>query len=975
MHDYLKRENMRFYLILLLSSLSLGAWSQNGTISGTVTEKDNNNEPAYGAIVRVDSTKYGAPADFDGQYNISVPPGTYNVSCQFTGFALVVVKDVVVTAGKTTVVDFPLSEQLVDTTGTIIVYGEKLTSGQAIVNEDIHQGNNTADGQGQTEIKQSTATTAGDVARRIPGVTLVGDRFVIVRGLSERYNSVMLNNIIAPSIEQDVKAFSFNLVPSAMIDRFMIYKSPSPDLPGEFSGGAIKISTTEIPSQTGLNINYQAGYRSTATFQPFTINKGGTSDMFGFGASSRHLPADFPVNVRNLMNDPDGAQVAGRSLSNNWGTTTFNAPVDTRFSTTYSYRLSKPKFQFGNITSLNYSNTFQHVTSDRLDYNVFDPVTNQSDTVFHFSDNIYTNSVRLAFVQNNAVRFGNTGQHRLSFKNLFNQTGDNETTLRTGKHNEFGDYRQEYSYRYTQKTLYTGQLGGEHDLNSGRTRLNWITAYSLTRSEDPDWRRARYSKPISAAANDPYMFYVSFSAQPFFLGRIFMNMQEDAIAGAANLEQDIAIGKDSATKKDGYTFEFKTGVYYDHKEREFSVRNIGYKAGSSATFGNYALFVLPIDLVFAPENINNADGLALDEDTKKSDSYIASNRLLAGYVMGVFPIGKFKGSFDGETHERIRISGGVRVENNVQKLNSNTIPGDTVMINNDTTTILPSVNVAYNFTDRMLVRVAYGKTLNRPEFREIAPFSFYDFVFNSIYSGNPELKTPSIDNYDLRWEFYPRPGENITIGAFYKRFVNPIEVYFVPGIGSGGTRGFTWANAYQARNYGLEIEIRKKLDSINVPIIRNLSVIANAAWIKSVIDLNKDSLGSETSQRPMMGQSPWIANAGLYYRNDSIGLSVNVMYNVIGPRVVVVGIPDIPAVWEMPRHQVDLSITQTLGKNRNIDIRMNVTDLFNQPFLLLQDANEDGKLDKHNDQALQYYNRGTYVTFGLTVRLLEPKQK
>lgn len=970
---------MRNLLIALFGLVSVCAAAQNGTIAGTVAERDNSDAPAFGAIISVDSTRLGAQADFDGKFKISVPAGTYNVRCQYTGYIPVMAKTIVVVAGKTTTVDFPLTDHLEiiagDSGGVVEIIAIRPTQSQATVLQDIKNGDNTTDGQGQGEIKQSVATDAGQVARRIPGVTLVGDRFVIVRGLSERYNSVLLNNVIAPSVESDVKAFSFNLVPSAMIDRFMIYKSPSPDLPGEFSGGVIRISTTEIPAQTSWSINYQAGYRSTATFQPFTINKGDSRDLIASGAASRGLPAGFPANVRDLMNDPDATQSIGQSLNNNWGLTTTNAPVDTRFSTTFSYRLSKPKFQFGNITSVNYSNTYQHVLSDRLDYNVYDTINNHPDTIFHFTDNIFTNSVRVAFVQNNAFRFGKVGQHRVSIKNLFNQTGDNETTLRTGIHSEFGDYRKEYSYRYTQKSLYTGQLGGEHEFNSGSTRLDWTVAYSAARSKDPDWRRARYSKPLSSGPDDPYTFYLSFSAQPFFLGRIFINMNEDAVAGTFNIEQDVTIGKDSATKDNGYTFVIKAGSYYDQKDRTFNVRNIGYKAGSSATFGNYDLFLLPIDQIFTPENINNVDGLAIDEDTKKADSYLAANRLIAGYLMGKFPIGKFKGPYDGENHERVRISGGVRIENNLQTLNSNTIPGDTVIVNNNITRVLPSINIAFNLTDRMLIRGAYGKTLNRPEFREIAPLYFYDFVFNSINTGNPDLKTPSIDNYDLRWEFYPRSGENITFGAFYKRFMNPIEVYFVPGIGSGGTRSFTWANAYQAQNYGLEIEVRKKLDSIDVPIIRNLSVIANASVIKSIIDLNEDSLGSSTSQRPMMGQSPWIINAGLYYQNDSIGLQINAMYNVIGPRVVIAGIPDIPAVWEMPRHQFDVAIIKTFGKNRNVDVRLNIADILNQQFLLLQDANGDGELNRDNDQALQYYKRGTYVTFGLTVRLLEPKRE
>jgi outer membrane receptor protein involved in Fe transport len=275
----------------------------------------------------------------------------------------------------------------------------------------------------------------------------------------------------------------------------------------------------------------------------------------------------------------------------------------------------------------------------------------------------------------------------------------------------------------------------------------------------------------------------------------------------------------------------------------------------------------------------------------------------------------------------------------------------------------------------MLVRAAYGKTLNRPEFREISPNYFYDFLFNSINVGNSDLRTASVDNFDLRWEFYPRPGENITVGGFYKKFVDPIEMYFIPGVGSGGTRSFTWGNAAQATNTGVEIEFRKKLDSLNIPVVRDLAIVANAAWIKSVIDLDSANVGNASQQRPMMGQSPWIVNGGLYYQNDSIGLQINAMYNVVGPRVVIVGIPGVPEVWEMPRHQIDLSVTKTLGKNRNIDIRLNVTDLLNQPVQLLQDANGDGELNKETDQQMQTFKRGTYVTLGFTLRLLEPKTK
>ena len=966
------------HLFGFLSALffAITGYSQTGTISGSVTEKANA-APVIGAIVRVDSTTSGAQTDFDGKYVIKIKPGTYSISCKVMGFAPVTIQNVNVVAGKTTVLDIPIepASQLVgnDTSGFVVIYESRPTSSQTSVLADIKEGNVAADGQAKSEIQKSTATDASQVARRIPGVTVVDNRFVVVRGLSERYNAVLLNNVLAPSVESDVKAFSFDLVPSAMIDRFMVYKSPSPDLPGEFSGGVVKVSTTDIPEKTNFTVNYASGFRTGTTFQPFVMNEGSKMDKWSFGAKDRALPDGFASNVRDFNNDPQAIQDLGRSLDSNWANRTYNAPLDHRVNMTYAYRLSKQGFQFGNITSLNYSNTNAYFQSNRLDYNTYNPAFQQSDTVFYYEDGIYTNRVRIALVQNNSVRFGKEGQHRISLKNLFNNMGDNETTLRGGRNIEEGDYRQEYSYRYGQRLLYTGQLGGEHSFNKERTKVDYTLAYSAARRTEPDWKRVRYTKAFSAAESDPYNLYLPFSAQPFFLGRLYIDMKEDIYAAAANVEQKITLGADSASKQDGYTFTLKSGVYLESKERSFNVRNLGYKAGSFQTYTNQELLTTPIDQLFAPENINNVDGLAIDEDTKKADQYYSSIDIQAAYLMAVMPFGHFVGKTDGEDHERVRVSGGVRLERSIQKLNSNTIPGDTVIVNNDITRVLPSVNIAYNLTDRMLVRMAYGKTLNRPEFREIAPLYFYDFIFNSINTGNDSLRTASVDNFDLRWEFYPRPGENITVGAFYKRFVDPIEMYFVPGVGSGGTRSFTWGNAPLANNYGVEVEIRKKLDSLNVPVIRNMSVVANAAFIKSAIELTDDSIGNRSNQRPMMGQSPWIVNAGLFYQNDSIGLQVNAMYNVIGPRVVIVGIPGIPEVYEMPRHQVDLAIVKTFGKQKNIDVRLNITDLLNQNFVLLQDANGDGTLDRNNDQQMQFFQRGTYYTLGFTVRLLEPK--
>ena len=952
---------------LFLSATRL--FSQTGTISGVITEQSNA-ELVIGAVVIVDSfPKYGAITDFDGKYSVRIPAGTYSLTCHYTGYAAMTIKDVVVENGKNTHLDFLLASR---TDSVVEIRGEKTTGTIGFVLDTIHKGNGAADGLDKSTITKIVATSAVDVATKIPGVTIVDNRFIIVRGLSERYNATLLNNTLAPSAESDVKAFSFDLIPSSMIDNFFVYKSPSPELPGEFAGGVIKITTTDIPDHTRLTVGYTGGFRSGTTFNPFSMNKGGAGDLFASGASDRALPGNFPANLHDVT-DPRTLEEVGRSLSSSWNYTTKNAPADIKFNIGGEYRYSREKIQFGNITAINYSNTYAYKVINRLDYNAYDTINHQSDTMINFQDAGYVNAVRLAFIQNNAVRFGHNGSQRITFKNLFNQMGDNETVLRTGKSMENGEYRKEYSFHYSQRTIYTGQLSGQHEFNHKNTQLDWTIGYSLSRRSDPDWRRARYSKSFAAPEEAPYSAYIGFNAEPFFLGRIFIHMNEDNIAGAVNYKQTIVLGKKEAEKKNGYTFTFRAGIYTEEKSRDFSVRNLGY-AEARPIYFNQSILTLPLDSIFLPQNINDSTGIKIAEDTHQSDQYHATNSLQAGYLMFVMPFGHFKGKMDQEDHERIRLSWGARVEHNIQQLNSNRRNGDTVIVNNNLTHILPSVNFAYNFTERMLARLAYGRTLNRPEFREIAPLYFYDFISNAINVGNDSLKTPSIDNYDLRFEFYPRHGENITFGAFYKKFTNPIEMYFVPGVGSGGTRSFTWGNAPEANSWGMEIELRKKLDSINVPVIRNLSVVANAAWIHSEVILSAQNKGESFNTRPMMGQSPWIINAGLFYQNDSGRFQVNAMYNVIGPRVVIVGIPGVPEVYEMPRHQVDLAFIKTLGKRDNIDLRLNISDLLNQETVLLQDANDDGKLDKKTDQRMTYYKRGTYFTFGINVRLLEPKQ-
>jgi outer membrane receptor protein involved in Fe transport len=417
------------------------------------------------------------------------------------------------------------------------------------------------------------------------------------------------------------------------------------------------------------------------------------------------------------------------------------------------------------------------------------------------------------------------------------------------------------------------------------------------------------------------------------MGRLFLEMNENIWMGAANYEHRFLF-KDKTGVIKKFQPTLKVGTYLENKSREFSIRNIGYAPSSIFTF-DWNLANLPIDSLFIEENINSTTGMKLDEDTKGADSYKAENKLRSYYAMVRLPFTK-----------RWNLSAGLRIEDNTQILRSNEITGDTVNVEYHIVRGLPSGNLSYHIIeDTLLLRAGYGKTLNRPEFRELAPLSFYDFVFNAIYTGNPELETPSIDNMDFRAEWYPNAGEMISAGFFYKKFFNPIEIYFVPGVGSGGTRSFTYDT-----------------------FLSRFSLVANASFIKSKVELSEaDAQTGVDATRPMMGQSPYIINAGIYYEDPKSGWSINLLYNRIGERIVIVGIPGIPEVYEMPRNLLDLTISKNIGKYASI--RLSANDIFNNKFVLLQDANNDDKLDIDTDQVMQFYRRGSYFTAGFTFRI------
>ena len=926
---------------LLISFFGL---AQQGTIIGTVTALENGKvEPQPFANVVIKGTTTGASTDLDGRYLFKVEPGTYVVVTSMVGYEAVE-KSVSVVAAQTVTVDLQLNGGAMEMQAVEIVKEKRTDTETAVVMETRHS-EQVVNGLGRQQIAKGQDRNAGDVVKRIPGVTLVNDRFVMIRGLADRYNTVMLNDVIAPSMEPDKRAFTFDLIPSAALDRVLIYKTGAPELPGEFAGGVIKISTLSVPQENETRITYSSSSRAGTTGGNFLSGDGGSTDRLGFDDGSRQLPSDFPATLSGTT--AAGSAALGRALPNSWHLHSSTAGPDQRVGIMLARRLGKKGVKFGNVTTMDYSLTSQAYTANNYNYNAYDGTAGRSDTIYRYNDQENVRTARVSLLHNWTAMLGNHG--KLEFHNLFNQIGEERTTLRTGADMEGGFDVRNYAFRWQQRTIYGGQLHGDHDLGHDRTtNLQWTAGYGLAISKEPDFRRARTQRPLENANDSemPFMIQIAPTASVIDAGRYFSELNETVKTGKVDVEHTLAFKDTSITGK------LRGGVFVEIKDRDFSARWMSFVKGNFTQF-DYSLLNQPLEVAFSEENINSTHGFKLAEGTNPSDAYTAANTLVAGYFGGTFTF-----------HRLLTLTGGARVEQNRQELSSKTYTSATVDVDNTVLSVLPSINASYNLTQRSLVRIAASQAVNRPEFRELAPFIFYDFSTNTTLTGNPDLKTASILNADARFEFYPSTSEVVSIGAFYKRFTDPIEMFFVAVTGSGGARNFSYGNARSATSLGAEIEVRKSLASFTkCRLLQHIGVVLNGSVIQSKVQLGEDVI--QKSERPMVGQSPYVANAGIYFENKDTRTQINALWNVFGRRLYAAGSITTPDIYEMPRNSFDITASQGLGKH--FDIKLGVQDILNQRVLLKQDSNNNGKVENKDEEMLSF-RRGQYFSAGVSYR-------
>ncbi len=827
-----------------------------------------------------------------------------------------------------------------------------------------------ANGITSDQIKRSQDSDAAEVIRRVPGITITDGRFIVVRGLSERYNSVLINGAMAPSFEANKRSFSFDAIPSGMIDNIMIYKSPAPELPADFSGASINIITKETADKNEFKISYGIGLVQSTTFKnDFQKYDGGKYDFLGFDDGTRSFPSELPSadkmkelytwpNLPTYYQRMDSLQVISRAFNKKWNTHTIKPIPDQSFSASLQRRFLIGKASLGNTTALSYKFSNSYNSIDRLEYYDYDAANQIINYAYDYNDETYVQNTNLGLIHNWLLIFGDN--QRIGFRNLLNNVSENKTVQRTGYDVYNSEDQISTNLRFVQRFIYSGQLEGNHHFNNNQTRFNWMIGYSYTANNDPDNRRYLYTRPINSADSIPFAYQFDSKPSVYYGGRLTQNLREQGINYKFDLVQDFAY------KLSDHPVQLKAGFFIDTKNRNFSTRKVGVVAPRGTDKAIVTGLSAPIEEVMIDENFYynpntpNITGFSYSDGTDIINTYTASEKLYAAYVGLKLPFGDFVDLYGGVRMEDFHrtISGFYKVEKDPD---GNTL-NDSLDIVKDSLSFFPSVNLNFKINSKNNIRFSYGKTINRPEFREITSSYYEDFELNAIVHGNPDLSSAVINNFDLRYEYYPNAGEMLSLAVFYKKFINPIEMFQIP---AGTTFDYRPFNTEEAFSRGIELDIRKKLSFMeDVPVLgflKDLVLVFNASLINSEIKTNKSF--ARDSVRVMQGQSPYIINAGLSYNDGERGWMIDVNYNRIGKRIAFVGTPINPNTWELPRNSLDLTISKSFGEH--LVLKLGMKDVLNSPvhFVEYMVGDDQVELTKVNYIPNRKINLGITYTF------------
>jgi len=940
-------------ILIAMSALSVGslaAQQNTGRIIGRVVDAASA-QPLAGVQVVVNDGVVGTLSDLNGRFVlVDVPAGTVSVTAQSLGYGTKTVTDLVVPAGEVVAFNITLEQQAVAIAGITVSAEFEAGSATALLDE-----RRTAlaaiEAVGAQEISRRPDGDAAQVAQRLTGVTVTEGKYVFVRGLGQRYSQTTLNGSSLPSPEPEREVVPLDIFPSGFLESLSTQKTYTPDLPADFSGGSVKIETKDFPDRFTLRASVGSSFNTISQFQDGFLNYGsGGRDWLGLDDGSRAQPAvleEFMGGIRSggRLPDDDGQRIqiaeALRNTGFNFGPGAGDTPLNRNFALSVGGRNDfRDDGEIGYFVAGSYSDNYTIRGGGCADGALQDLNDLNTESCREFERKwrntafepgvveFATPNVDYAFERGlRQISWGGVGnftvkltpEQKLSFQSTVNLTTDDEARTYRGENAEdIGGLIEAQRSRWVERLLLWSQLSGEH-LTFGESQLEW----RLTASQ--------------ANRNEPLLREVIYQQDPFSLEERAIDFTESGKYLFSELvDTDLSAGFDWR-----FPFEFrdedaaiKVGALYRSRDREFGARRLNF-VFLADEFDDFDQALQ--DATFTTGPIQNTSQFGIGEVVEPGDVYQADDTRIAGYAMLELPV-----------TERLQAIVGARVENYAVGVDSRGIPLQDL----DVTDVAPSFSLIFSPSENVRVRAAASRTVDRPEFRELAPFQFTEAASLRQLFGNPDLTPATVQSADLRVDFFPGAGEILSVGGFYKGIDEPIEQVFI----QTASTAFSFQNADKATVLGFETDAQLRLGRF-VEALESVSIQGNFSWIDSNVEVRTDGGFDPTSlERPLEGQAQYVLNAGVNY-SDLRGLEAGLFYNRFGDRLTAAGGGGVPDIYERPRNSLDASLGFPLPGGVRASVKAN--NLLDAAFLFEQELNGFSQVQRQ-------FSIGRTVSVGLS---------
>lgn len=951
----------RVCLLAFICLWATSAFAQTGTISGKVVDRETG-ETLIGVNILVQGSDIGASSDVDGEYRLSdLEPGSYTLVFSYIGYTKKTVTGVEVDASATSTINVQLAPESVEME-EVTVEARAIPNSEAILLKDRQKAGAMSNAISAEAMSLSGAGTASEAMKKVTGASVLDGKYVHIRGLGDRYINTQLNGAPLPSADPNANSVPLDLFPSGLLDNIVTKKTFTPDQPGDFTGGSVNIGTKSYPESFMLSLSTSVSHNTEVGLgDEFLSYRGGGAGALGMNGRTHEMPdavknrtVDIPTisEARRTRASAERLDRISKSFDGVMAPSMRDAPMSSSYKFASGGQTSFLGRQLGLVGSLNYSRSVSGYGGGRMARWILPGNVSKTDSLspnYQLSDHSGTDEVLWGGMA--SLNYKLLPGHTLSFNYMRNHSATSEARFLSGALPRDltapGATYQTRTLHYTERDIESYQVKGRHGLGDRGVTLEWNSTLAETRQDEPDLRyfSSNYT-PFNYGGVQDTVFVIrpSIYSLP---ARYFRDLTERNWTSQGSVTVPFR-------SWNGLRSSLKFGGSYAKKTREFRERQFEYrqdKINFNQVGGDTDAFWNDQHLGILEEDSREGFwrfGNYVSEQSSLGDSYDGDQEIYAGFAMANLQL-----------MQGLRMVTGVRYEGTDMRTASLDTTKEVGHLETDDW--LPSLNLVYSVRQDMNLRAAYGRTLARPTFREMAPYSSFEFVNDFIFTGNPDLKRTLVNNYDLRWEWFTRPGEIVAVSGFYKDFKNPIERVILNTNGE-----IEYQNVSEAQVWGLELEMSKELGQIH-SALQHLNVGANLTLTHSQTSIAPSELEiirafdpDADATRPMQGESPYVINFDLSYANPNTGTDFGAYYHVFGERQISVSLGGTPDLHEQPRHQVDLNFSQDLWSG--FSLSASVSNLLGEPYRAVHRY-------KGVDYVGEGYPRGRSFSVGLSYEI------